>query len=167
MVLRLRPRQKSLRGSFLHRLLGAGLFESRLWIPRKKTFPKSVSTGVFIGMLPLVGLQSFLSVLAAYFLKANIPVTFMSTFVSNPFTVGALILAQIKLGQKLVPSLAVADPMQHLGMVKYFSLYGKPLLVGSGVTAVVGGALAYPAGIWIWKIASAARLRRLEKSARS
>ncbi len=116
--------------------------------------------GVFIGLLPLIGLQTLLSSFAAYFLRANIPLVIASTFISNPFTVGTILLAQIKLGEILIPSAAVFDPAKHLDMTEYFVRYGKPLLAGSAVSAMVGGLVAYPIGLWIWKAAEKAKARR-------
>lgn len=163
-LLRIRPRQKKLQGSFLHRLLGANLFAAHLWVPERKTVPKSAALGVFIGLLPLVGLQTVFSAIAAYFVKGNIPIAIVSTFISNPFTVGALILAQIKLGEKLAPSLAVSDPTQPLRVTQYFAHYGKPLLVGSLTSALVGGILAYPLGLWVWNLGEKSRLQKQQKN---
>jgi uncharacterized protein (DUF2062 family) len=71
-LLRVRPRPRHLHGSFIHRLLGSRLFEPALWVPARDTLAKGVTIGIFIGLLPLIGLQIIVSVILCYLLRANI-----------------------------------------------------------------------------------------------
>ena len=146
----------------MHRALGDRLFESHLWIPTRKSAATAAAIGVFTGFLPLIGLQTFLAILLSYFLRANITIAALSTFFSNFFTVGTILLLQIKLGEWLIPGQTVKAP-PHMGMSQYFALYGKALLIGSSVTAVVGAILAYPVALWLWKIGERAAQKRRQK----
>src|SRR5690606_1325777 len=105
-LLRVRPRQRHLRGSLVHRLLGSRLFEPSLWVPGRESLASGVAIGVFFGMLPLIGLQILLSAVLCYFMRANIAAAAFATLVSNPFTAPGLIWMQLKLGHWLAPAFA-------------------------------------------------------------
>jgi uncharacterized protein (DUF2062 family) len=150
-LLRVRPRQRHLHGSWVHRLLGARIFENALWVPTRMTLAKGVAIGMFIGLLPLIGLQILVSVVLCYFFRANIAAAVLTTFISNPFTAAGLLWMQVVLGHWLAPAFAAVDATHYSGTAKYLAVYGKPLLVGSLASAAVGALVSYPLmhGLWI------------------
>jgi uncharacterized protein (DUF2062 family) len=150
-LLRVRPRQRHLHGSWVHRILGARLFENALWVPTRLTLAKGVAVGMFIGLLPLIGLQILVSVILCYYLRANIAAAVLATFISNPFTAAGLLWMQVMLGHWLAPAFAAVDSTHYTGTAKYLALYGKPLLVGSLASASAGALLSYPLmhGLWL------------------
>lgn len=163
-LLRVRPRQRQLQGSLLHRLLGSRLFEPSLWVPRRESFAKGVAIGTFIGMLPLIGLQILVSAVLCYFMRANIAAAALATLVSNPFTAPGLIWMQLKLGHWLAPAFAGVDNTHYEGTAKFLVTYGKPLLVGSLASAALSALIAYPLMHGLW--AQAERMARRRKAAR-
>ncbi len=174
-LLRVRPRQRQLRGSLVHRLLGSRLFEPSLWVPGRESLAKGVAIGTFFGMLPLIGLQILLSAALCYFMRANIAAAAFATLVSNPFTAPGLIWMQLKLGHWLAPAFAAVDDTHYEGTAKFLATYGKPLLVGSLASAAIAALIAYPLMLALWsqgerivrrhKALRAARLQAAEKAA--
>lgn len=169
-LLRMRPRPRHLHGSWIHRLLGSRLFEPALWVPRRETFAKGVAIGMFIGLLPLIGLQVLISTALCWLFRANIAAAALTTLISNPFTAAGLLWLQVKFGQWLAPAFASADATHYAGTARYLAVYGKPLLVGSLASAALGALLAYPIihGLWILgermvRRRKAARLRGLRR----
>ena len=167
-LLRVRPRQRHLHGSLIHRILGARIFENALWVPTRETLAKGVAIGTFIGLLPLIGLQIIASVVICYFLRANIAAAVLATFLSNPFTAAGLLWMQVMLGHWLAPAFAAVDATHYTGTAKYLATYGKPLLVGSLASATAGAIVAYPLTHWLWSIGEkmAHRRREARKAAR-
>jgi uncharacterized protein (DUF2062 family) len=166
LLLRIRLRRRHLHGSMAHKILGSRIFESHLWIPNRESAAKGIALGTFIGLLPLLGLQIIISALLCYFVRANVTAAAIATFISNPFTAAGIIWAQVKLGQWLAPALAMAsvDTTGYSGLAK-FLVYGKPLMIGSLVSAVAGALLAYPLTHWAWKMGEEAIRRRRARRA--
>lgn len=163
-LLRVRPRPRHLHGSLIHRMLGARMFEATLWVPTRETLAKGVAVGMFIGLLPLIGLQILVSVVLCYFLRANIAAAVLTTFISNPFTAAGLLWMQVKLGQWLAPAFAAVDSTHYDGTAKYLAIYGKPLLVGSLASAAACALLSYPLMHGLWILAE--KMVRRRKAAR-
>jgi uncharacterized protein (DUF2062 family) len=163
-LLRVRPRQRHLHGSLVHRILGSRLFETALWVPGPQTLAKGVAIGVFIGMLPLIGLQILVSALLCYFMRANIAGSALATLVSNPFTAPGIIWMQLKLGHWIAPAFAGVDNTHYEGTAKFLVTYGKPLLVGSLVSATVSALVVYPLTLGLWALGE--RMVRRRKAAR-
>jgi uncharacterized protein (DUF2062 family) len=163
-LLRVRPRQRQLHGSMLHRLLGSRLFENALWVPDQHTLAKGVAIGTFIGMLPLIGLQIIVSAVLCYFMRANIAAAALATLISNPFTAPGLVWMQLELGHWVAPAFATMDNTHYEGTARFLVSYGKPLLVGSLVSAAVSALVAYPMTLGGWFLGE--RMIRRRKAAR-
>ena len=52
-LMRQTPRQKTMKGGWVHRILGDGLFDPRLWKPTRYTLSLGSALGVFAGMFPI------------------------------------------------------------------------------------------------------------------
>lgn len=163
-LLKVRPRPRHLHGSLVHKMLGSRIFETSLWVPDREALAKGVAVGMFIGMLPLIGLQILTSAIICYFLRANIAAAALATLVSNPFTAPGLIWAQLELGHWIAPAFVGMDNTHYEGTAKFLVAYGKPLLVGSLVSAAVCGILSYPLMHGLWALGE--RMVRRRKAAR-
>jgi uncharacterized protein (DUF2062 family) len=158
-LLRVRPKQRHLHGSLIHRLLGKRIFEPALWVPARATFAKGVAVGTFIGLLPLPG-QIVISGILCYWLRANITAAALATFISNPFTTPGFLWMQLKLGHWLAPAFVAVDSTKYSGTTKYLVVYGKPLLVGSLASAALGALIAYPLMHALWVLGEGIARRR-------
>jgi uncharacterized protein (DUF2062 family) len=77
------------------------LHDPRLWgIQRRRVVP-AFALGLFIAFMPFPG-HTLMAVLAALALRINIPVAAVSTWVSNPATMGPMYYLAYQLGSQLL-----------------------------------------------------------------
>ena len=164
-LLRARLRRRHVHGTLLHRLLGERLFAPELWIPNADSAARGLALGTFVGFLPLPGLQMFFAVLLCYILRSNIAAAVLGTFFTNPFTTPAIVFAQYKLGPALLPAMQYVDTGEYRLAGRSLAAF-KPFLVGSLVSSVVLGLIAYPVTLGVWKLSAAAVARRKQRRAR-
>jgi uncharacterized protein len=145
------PRRKAMHGGFLHRLLGEGLFDKRLWKPTRDTFAWGMALGLFVGLMPTYWVQIVIAVVLAYLLKVNLTAAVLGTLITNPFTTPPIVLMQYKIGVWLIGPPVPHETERYHGWVKLLLSHGKPYLVGSVVTAILGAILGYFAVLIFWK----------------
>ena len=71
---------------------------SYLWSFRGKTIIPALFWGLWIAMLPIVGLQMLVVFLLAILLRANLPVIVALQWISNPLTMGPIYFADYQIG---------------------------------------------------------------------
>ena len=160
-LLRQYPRQRKLKGGFLHRLLGDRLFEHRLWKPERLPFAGGIGLGLVVGLMPTYYIQIILAFLLAYALRVNITAAVLGTLVTNPLTTPGILLLQYRLGIYLIGAPDRTELSRYPGAVQAILDHGKPYLVGSLVSALAAGALGYLITLLVWD--SAAKVRRHDK----
>lgn len=137
---------------------------------------ESVSLAVFIGFfcafLPLPG-QTFIAIALALWWGANLPISILSIWISNPLTIGPMFYLTHRLGSFILGS----DPIDFTVSLtwEWFSNMGAqillPLMVGSLLSGLVFATCGYVLVnfLWRWKVVSNwekrkdRRLRRLHK----
>ncbi len=125
-----------------------------------------VSIATFIAILPLIGLQTILSVALAALFRANKAVCFPIVWISNPLTAVPIYYPCILIGRLIVPSdqASAEDALSKLTMAdsaagileaqfwKELSLtlvgLGVEIWVGSFIVAAILAILAYPLSRW-------------------
>lgn len=142
------PRRRHLKGGWLHRLLGERLFAPELWRFSKHEVAAGLALGLFIGFTPTMGVQFFLTVLAAYFLRVNIPVALAGVLVTNPVTAPIIYPLEYQIGIFLA---GPAEPAQlEGGKLIAFLGHAKPLWAGSLVVAIAMAVAGYGAVRLLW-----------------
>lgn len=144
------PRKKRLHGTFIHRLLGNRLFDPGLWIPARHSVAKGVAIGIFIGLMPFFGLQIILSLVCCFLFRVNVTAAVIATFISNPLTTGGIVWLQVLIGQWVAGPLEPEELERYVGALRFVMVYGKPLMIGSVITSVLGAVLAYPLTLFLW-----------------
>jgi uncharacterized protein (DUF2062 family) len=111
----------------------------------------AVFLGIFIGIIPIYGLQTLAAVGAALIFKLNKPLTIAGTFINNPLLQPLIVLSSVELGcllrlgsfQRLSLS-SLADARTHIGKEQLFIwVIGSVALgilvggIGGAITAVV------------------------------
>ncbi len=71
---------------------------SYLWSFRGKNIIPALFWGVWIAMLPIVGLQMLVVLFLALWLRTNLPVMIALQWISNPFTMGPIYFADYQIG---------------------------------------------------------------------
>lgn len=84
------------------RPFGKRIRQSDLWRFTRRSVPRGVFAGLFIGIFLMIpGLQIVGAALLSIPLRANIPIAAAMTFLSNPATTPFFLIAAIALGNKL------------------------------------------------------------------
>ena len=143
------------------------LHDHRLWGIRRKNVVPAVALGLFVAFMPLPG-HYLLSALLALALRINIPIAVLTTFVSNPLTMGPIYYFCYKVGAFLlqVPERPFEFEMTLDWLTEIFVSIWQPMLLGcvlvGAIAALVGYALLD--ALWRYSIHDyKSRKRRLRK----
>jgi uncharacterized protein (DUF2062 family) len=98
---------------------------------------------MFFGLLVPVG-QGLVAGVVAFGLRANLPAAVLATFISNPLTTPAIVLAAYYAGLAVLDEpMAMPVLAQDIGWIEKIGAMGEPLLVGLVLLAVTSAALTY------------------------
>ena len=137
---------------------GQRIAHSELWRFTRRSVPRAVFAGLFIGIFLMVpGLQIVGAALMAMPMRANIPIAAAMTFLSNPLTTPFFLLAAIDVGGRIgfktdlasfmaLRGESVRDWMQWLLSDAAPALVSGLFLIGLGV-ALVG----YIVSLVVWR----------------
>jgi uncharacterized protein (DUF2062 family) len=148
--LRMIPRPHHLNDTFLHRIIGERLFDSRFWKPTKTSISGGLAVGIFIALTPTMGVQIFLAVVVSYFLRVNIPAAVAACWITNPLTAPIIYPLQYKLGIWLGGIPESEELTGYHGMLRHFVRYAKPLWIGSLISATFCSAFFYSVVFLAW-----------------
>jgi uncharacterized protein len=96
------PNPEDLRKSRLLKPLGQRIWASELWRLTRRSVPRGVAVGLFVGIFLMVpGLQIVGAALMAVPFRAHIPIAAAMTFLSNPATTPLFLIAAINIGNRL------------------------------------------------------------------
>jgi len=139
-----------------------------LWRFTRRSVPRGVALGVFAGFIIPVG-QIFLAAFMALPARANVPLSVLVTFITNPFTFPFWAVVANRLGAFLlkvdtVTTGGAAQSEMESGrwawLVQIFESAGVTVLVtvfGFVVLAVAGAAVAYVTSSMVWRVMVARR----------
>ena len=147
---------------------GSRIRHSELWRFTRRSVPRAVFAGLFIGIFLMVpGLQIVGAALLAIPMRANIPVAAGMTFLSNPLTTPFLLGAAMEVGSRIG---------FHTDLTAFYALRGKSVaqwlswLLSDAAPAVVSGLFLIGLGLaligyivslvgWRWWVARKWRQR--------
>ena len=144
-----------------------------LWHISRTSIARATAIGLFCSMIPLPG-QMFVAVFFAIKLRANVPLSFMLIFITNPVTMpviylGAYLLGSALLGTPVLDVTAVdwLNPLstEFLGIFPAFVL-------GCAVMGVIAAFLGYFIADGLWRLRISQRIterarKRLARRRRS
>ncbi|HEX5788267.1 MAG TPA: DUF2062 domain-containing protein [Woeseiaceae bacterium] len=143
-----------------HEFLGNRLFapvrhllhEPRYWGIRRRTAVPAFALGLFIGWLPFPG-HPIWGTFAALAARVNIPVTVLSTFISNPLTMYPMYFAAYQLGRLLLGSPPVAfdfEPSFAWIGDKFVTIW-QPLTLGCLLLGTASALIGYVVLDLLWR----------------
>ncbi|MFQ5633890.1 MAG: DUF2062 domain-containing protein [Gammaproteobacteria bacterium] len=117
--------------------------------------------GLFVGLLPIPG-QTALALLLALLLRVNVAIAAVTTLVTNPLTMGPIFYSAYGLGRLIldIPPQPFQIDLSWDWVSTHFIEIGKPLLLGSFITATVVASTCYVLVSVVWRLTVAARFRR-------
>lgn len=142
------PRQRHVRGTWLHRMLGDCLFAPGLWRPSGNKVAAGVATGLFWAMMP-IPFQMVPAGATAYFLRFNVPAAITLVWVTNPVTWPVILYWQYRLGAWLLGQKGPPDAQASL--LSSLSGVPLPLLLGCLVCGAIIAPVSYIAAAVLWR----------------
>jgi uncharacterized protein (DUF2062 family) len=145
------------------------LHDNRLWSVRRRTIVPAVSLGLFIAFMPVPG-HPLIAALGALAFRINIPVAAVTTFASNPLTIGPMFFFAYRLGQKLLD--LGPRPFRFELSIEWLSgqflTMWQPLLLGCVILGSLAALIAYVVldVLWratFWDYLAARRRRRRQR----
>lgn len=144
-----------------------------LWRFTRRSVPRGVALGLFAGFIIPVG-QIFLAAFLALPARANVPLSALVTFVTNPFTYAFWIVIANRVGAFVLKVDSFAGGMANdelasgrwAWVIEAFEVAGVTTF-GFVVMAIVSSALGYVVSSFVWRFMVAKkrrkRLRRMEQ----
>ena len=104
----------------------------------------SVAVGLFVGFVPLYGVQTFICLAFTIPFRLDFPLAWAITNIANPFTAVFIILFDIELGSWLIKGSWATLSAADFEIKKLGPLLGQALLGGAvaGAAAAIVGGLA-------------------------
>ena len=128
-----------------------------LWRLNRRSVPRAVAIGLFVGFLIPLG-QFVAAALLALPLRANVPLSAAATLVTNPLTFPPIYFAAYKLGALISRPWVDIDAQAATGLLADLLNVSGQTALGLLVLAVVASAFAIAA--LFWRIRLVRRWRR-------
>jgi uncharacterized protein (DUF2062 family) len=132
------------------------LHDPRLWGTQRRRVVPAFALGLFIAFMPFPG-HTLMAILMALALRINIPVAAISTWVSNPATMGPMYYLAYKLGSLLLD----ADEKQFGFEMSFdwvshtFVTIWQPMLLGCVLLGAAAAITGYVTLNVVWRISVA------------
>ncbi len=128
------------------------MHDHRLWSIRRKNVVPAVAVGVFFAFLPFPGHPVWAS-LAALGFRVHLPIAALTTFISNPLTMGPMYAAAYLFGCWLLGMEATAfDFEMSFDWVAHTLVnIWQPMLLGCFLIGVTSALLAYVTLDLVWR----------------
>ena len=130
-----------------------------LWRLNRRSVPRAVAIGLFVGFLIPLG-QFVAAALLALPLRANVPLSAAATLVTNPLTFPPIYFAAYKLGALISRPWVDIDAQAATGLLADLLNVSGQTALGLLVLAVVSSASAFAIAALFWRIRLVRRWRR-------
>jgi len=118
---------------------------SYLWSFRRTEISSALFWGIWISMLPIVGVQMIVVFFVSLLVRANLPLIVALQWISNPLTMGPIYFADYKIGLSVLNLLGVDYKKNKLLSPEYnwseFSFYDLLRLIDTFPPMMVGGSV--------------------------
>lgn len=159
-----------------HRLLkpfAPHLGQPALWRFTRRSVPRAVALGLFVGVIIPV-MHTAIAALLAIPLRANVAITALFTLVVNPLTIPAIYYAAYRIGAwelhhdaTLVNPAAAERFSSELSRILFWIHQASgSIAVGVLTLAIVSAAIGYGAAAIVWRSRLGSRWRRREQERR-
>jgi uncharacterized protein len=163
------PSRDQIAGHRFSRPFRTHLRRDELWRFTRRSVPRGVAVGLFVGILFLIpGVQIVAAALFSLPVRANIPVAAAMTFLTNPFTTPALLVGAAEVGSlfgyrvdiaTVKAMLARGTPLEDwLAWVLSDAALG--VLCGLAAIAAASAAFGYVLAVLVWRWWQARKWRR-------
>ncbi len=145
------PSHTQVRRQWFLRPFRALLSDPALWATHRRNTLRAMAVGLFISFIPFP-IHTVLAGVVALYLRVNIPVAIVASWMSNPLTFGPIYYGCYVLGRVLLGEAPDGEPgsfsMDSMG--EHLAEIWEPLLLGCLVAATVTTAVSYWALNRLW-----------------
>ena len=159
------PDPTSIREHKSLRFLGTLLHDPNLWHLNRHSVARAMAVGLFAAFLP-IPLQMLVAAALAIMVRGNIPIAVSLVWLTNPITMPVVFFFTYQTGAWLmdIPARHLPDELTWEWISGELSTMWQPFLLGSVVTGLVLGALAYCLTMMYWRWWVARQWRRRKKN---
>ncbi|PID50685.1 MAG: ATP-binding protein [Proteobacteria bacterium] len=150
---KLAPHPDVIRNNRFLRPLAAYIHSPWLWHFNRHNVANALAIGLFCMWLP-IPTQSVVAAMLAILLRANLPLSVLAVFITNPITMPPMFYFAYRLGCAL---LSVDPALNHLGM-SFEAIWNtlthswKPLLLGCLILSMISSLTAYFSVHLFWRL---------------
>ncbi len=140
-IKRLFPKLDAVKEEKILKIFGPAVLQPNLWHINKKSVSRGFAIGAFCAFLPIPGqmiIAAFLSITFA----ANLPISVILTWISNPFTYTPIFYFAYKIGKIIINADINVDEKQ-IDILSNIKDIWEPLLLGSIILAIIGSIISY------------------------
>ena len=140
------PNRKELARYRLLRPFSALLSDPSLWALSRRSTAKGFAVGIFVAWLP-IPMQTLVVLGTTAWLRVNLPVAVLASFISNPFSMGPMMVSAYMLGNWLLQRpMKIEETEFSLGIIlQEIERIGTPLLLGclilGGLSALISASI--------------------------
>jgi uncharacterized protein len=154
------PSREQLAESRWMRVFGSRILHSEYWRFTRRSMPRGVAMGLFVGILFLIpGVQMIGAALFCLPVRGNIPIAAGMTFLTNPLTTPFLIIASLPIGNLFGfhADTAAITEMIHRGapLGEWFAWLASDaapaMIIGLFIIALASAVIGYFITIFIWR----------------
>jgi uncharacterized protein len=142
-------------------LLGRHLLHPRLWHLNRHSAAGGIAIGVFCSLIP-GPMQMLGAAILCVYLRVNLPLALVGTWISNPLTIAPMYLVAFYIGRFVTGSESqfLAPPPLDLNQLsatlaawwQWTLSLGYPLLIGLPLLALLLSAISYFCVKWGWEL---------------
>ena len=137
------PKLDKVKEEKILKIFGPAVLQPNLWHINKKSVSRGFAIGAFCAFLPIPGqmiLAAFLSITFA----ANIPISLVLTWITNPITFTPIFYFAYKIGKIIFDGRITYDvDEKEIDILSNIMYIWEPLLLGSIILSITGSIVAY------------------------
>lgn len=163
---RFTPPRERVTGNRLLRIFGRALHQPNLWHLNRRSVSRAMLVGLFWTLIPMP-FQTIPATACALMLRANLGITLLLVWLTNPLTLPPVLYACYRFGRFLLrsPASELAFEWSWKSIRDHMSEIWRPLYAGALVAAIVSSILGYVLVEVIWRLHVARRWANRAQSA--
>ncbi len=132
--------------------LGERIHEPNLWHLSRRSTALAFAIGLFVAWIPVPG-QMAIAAVVAFYLRANLPVSVVLVWITNPLTMPAMFYAAYRLGLVFTGDhdKAAASEFNLQALMDGLGGVWQPFLLGCLILGVLSAGLGYVLINTIWR----------------
>ena len=152
LIKRLSPEVHKIKAHPQLKYLSVFFHRENLWHVNRNSIANAFAVGLFCVFIP-IPFQMVLAVLAAVWVSANIPVSILLVWISNPLTIPPIFYLCYKLGQLILQTPMIElDDMSDMNQILGIAHIWQPFLLGCFVMSCVSSIVGYTTVKVLWRI---------------